>query len=333
MGNRPTIRDVAEAAGVSMSTVSRVLSHPELFRASTRERVQAAAESLNYTPSRHAASLSTGKTANVGLVIPSLANPLFPEMVKAAQHRASEAGFAALLADSNDDPGIEQKLIYALAKDVDGIINFSSLLPADQLLAVAALRPMVFVNRAVEGQRCVLVNTAQGMRLTMHYLANLGHTGVHYLPGPDNSWAAADRRATAEVAAAEADLAFELGAPGAPSFEAGVGHADRLIRGRLPTAVLCFNDIMALGLVSRLLAVGVRVPERISVCGWGGTQLAGYSTPPLTTVSMPLQDLGRIAVEELLLRQVPPAPGDPGAHLLLDVTLEVRATTGRASTG
>jgi DNA-binding LacI/PurR family transcriptional regulator len=90
---------------------------------------------------------------------------------------------------------------------------------------------------------------------------------------------------------------------------------------------------MALGVVSRLLTVGVRVPERVSVCGWGGTQLTEYYTPPLTTVSMPLRDLGRIAVEELLPRQVPPSPGDPEPHVLLDVTLEVRATTGRASTG
>jgi DNA-binding LacI/PurR family transcriptional regulator len=329
--SRPTIRDVAEAAGVSVSTVSRVLSHPELFRESTRQRVQAAAESLNYSPSRHAASLSTGKTANIGLVVPSLSNPVFPEMVKAAQHRAGDAGFAALLADTDDDAGREQKLIHALAKDVDGIIDFSSLLPADQILAAVAVRPMVFVNRAVAGQRCVLVNAVQGMRLIMHYLANLGHDGVYYLPGPENSWAAGDRASAAAVAAGEAGVQFELGASGAPSFEAGVGHADRLMRGPLPTAILCFNDVMALGVVSRLLALGVRVPERVSVCGWGGTRLAGYYTPPLTTISMPLRDLGRIAVEHLLSRQVPPAPSDPAPHLLLDVTLDARATTGQAA--
>lgn len=332
MSSRPTIRDVAEAAGVSVSTVSRVLSRPEMFRESTRERVQAAASALNYSPSRHAASLSTGKTANIGLVIPNLTNPLFPEMVQAAQHRAGDAGFAALLADSDDDADREQKLIHALAKDVDGIIDFSSLLPPDQLHAAAALRPMVFVNRAVPGQRCVLVNAVQGMRLVMHYLANLGHNSVYYLPGPDTLWAAADRQAAAVVAAREADIQLELGPPGAPGFEAGAGHADRLIRGPLPTAILCFSDVMALGMVSRLLAVGVRVPGRVSVCGWGGTRLAGYYTPPLTTVSMPLQYLGRTAVEQLLLRPVPPSPSDPNPHLLVEVTLDARATTGQAIT-
>jgi DNA-binding LacI/PurR family transcriptional regulator len=329
--SRPTIRDVAEVAGVSVSTVSRVLSHPELFRESTRQRVQEAATSLNYSPSRHAASLSTGKTANIGLITPSLSNPVFAEMVKAGQHRADDAGFAVLLGDSDDDAGREQKLIHALAKDVDGIIDFSSLLPADQLPAAAALRPMVFVNRAVTGQRCVLVNSLQGMRLIMHYLANLGHDSVYYLPGPEYSWVAADRESAAAIAADEAGVQFELGAAGGPGFEAGVGHADRLMGGRLPTAILCFNDVMALGVLSRLLAVGVRVPERVSVCGWGGTRFAGYYTPPLTTISMPLQDLGRIAVEQLLLRPVPPSPNDPGPHLLLDVTLDARATTGRAA--
>jgi DNA-binding LacI/PurR family transcriptional regulator len=331
MSSRPTIRDVAEAAGVSVSTVSRVLSRPEMFRESTRQRVQAAAESLNYSPSRHATSLSTGKTANIGLVIPNLANPLFAEMVRAALQRAADAGFAALLADSDSDADREQKLIHALAKDVDGIIDFSSLVPAEELLDAAALRPTVFVNRAVPGQRCVLVNSAQGMRLIMHYLANLGHERVYYLPGPENLWAAADRRAAAAEAAGEAGVQFDLGPHGPPSFEAGAGHADRLIRSPLPTAILCFNDVMALGLVSRLLAVGVGVPERVSVCGWGGTQLAGYYTPALTTVTMPLTNLGRIAVEQLLLRPVPPPPSDPNPHLMLDVTLDARATTGRAN--
>ena len=109
----------------------------------------------------------------------------------------------------------------------------------------------------------------------MHYLANLGHDSVYYLPGPENLWAAADRESAAAVAADEAGVQLELGPAGAPSFEAGVGHADRLMRGPLPTAILCFNDVMALGVLSRLLAVGVRVPERVSVCGWGGTRLAG----------------------------------------------------------
>jgi DNA-binding LacI/PurR family transcriptional regulator len=330
MSSRPTIRDVAEAAGVSVSTVSRVLSRPEMFRESTRQRVQAAAAALNYSPSRHAASLSTGKTANIGLVIPNLTNPLFPEMVQAAQHRAGDAGFAALLADSDDDADREQKLIHALAKDVDGIIDFSSLLPADQLHATAALRPMVFVNRAVAGQRCVLVNAVQGMRLVMHYLANLGHDSVYYLPGPENLWAAADRQDAAAVAASEAGVQLELGPSGASSFEAGAGHAELLVRGPLPTAILCFSDVMALGVLSRLLAVGVRVPERVSVCGWGGTRLAGYYTPPLTTVSMPLQYLGRVAVEQLLLHPVPPSPSDPNPHLLVDLALDARATTGQA---
>jgi DNA-binding LacI/PurR family transcriptional regulator len=330
MSSRPTIRDVAEAAGVSVSTVSRVLSRPEMFSDATRQRVQAAAASLNYSPSRQAASLSTGKTANVGLVIPNLANPLFAEMVRAAVGRAADAGFAAVLADTDSDAYRERKLIHALAKDVDGVIDFSPLAPEDELLDAAAARPTVFVNRAVPGQRCVLVNSAQGMLLIMHYLANLGHERVSYLPGPESLWAAADRRAAAVAAAAEAGVEVDLGPSGEPTFEAGAGHADRLIRSPLPTAICCFNDVMALGLLSRLLAVGVAVPERVSVCGWGGTRLARYYTPALTTVTLPSAEIGRTAVEQLLMRPTPPPPGDPSPHLMLDVTLDARATTGRA---
>src|SRR5882757_3005800 len=155
---RATIRDVARAAGVSVSTVSRVFTRPELFRDETRLKVHAAAEQLNYSPNRNAASLTTGRTANIGLVVPNLANPLFPEMIKAAQHSAREHGLAVLLADSDDNAVDEEKLIHAL-------IVFSSLLTAEQVAAVTPLRPIVFVNRYVAGHRCVLVDAQHGMSL------------------------------------------------------------------------------------------------------------------------------------------------------------------------
>jgi DNA-binding LacI/PurR family transcriptional regulator len=327
---RATIRDVARKSGVSVSTVSRVFTHPELFRVETCERVLAAAAELNYTPNRHAASLITGKTANVGLVVPNIANPFFPEMVKSAQHLARERGLAVLLADSDDSADEEANLIHALAKDVDGIVDFSSLLSARQIEDVSSLTPIVFVNRSVAGRRCVLIDAHQGMRLLVQYLKNLGHSAIQYLPGPENSWAAADRLQALITASSEAGLALDVGAHGPASFETGRDFAEHIVRSPLPSAVLCFNDIMALGVVARLLSLGVRIPEQVSVTGWGGTKMSGYYAPALTTVTVPFAELGRAAIEQVLLPETAEERLTT-RHTLFDVSLTARATTGRAA--
>src|SRR5882757_1507498 len=326
---RATIRDVARAAGVSVSTVSRVFTRPELFRDETRLKVHAAAEQLNYSPNRNAASLTTGRTANIGLVVPNLANPLFPEMIKAAQHSAREHGLAALLADSDDSAADEEKLVHALAKDVDGLVLFSSLLSREQIASVGPLRPIVFVNRHVPGHRSVLVDTPHAMSLLTQYLANLGHTAATYYPGPDNSWVAHDRLAALRKASSAAGIELTIMPMGLATFESGSDAADQLVRRPLPTAVLCFNDQMAMGVVARLLQLGVRIPEQTSVTGWGGTKMASYTTPALTTLAAPLADLGSAAVAELLLAQNADAEAGP-APVTLEATLLARATTGRA---
>jgi len=326
---RATIRDVARAAGVSVSTVSRVFTRPELFRDETRLKVHAAAEQLNYSPNRNAASLTTGRTANIGLVVPNLANPLFPEMIKAAQHGAREHGLAALLADSDDSAADEEKLVHALAKDVDGLVLFSSLLSQEQIASVGPLRPIVFVNRHVPGHRSVLVDAPHAMSLLTQYLANLGHTAATYYPGPDNSWVAHDRLAALRKASSAAGIELAAMPMGPATFESGSDAADQLVRRPLPTAVLCFNDQMAMGVVARLLQLGVRIPAQTSVTGWGGTKMAAYTTPALTTLAAPLADLGSAAVAELLLAQSDDPDTDP-APVTLEATLLARATTGRA---
>jgi len=312
MAARPTIRDVARAAGVSVSTVSRVYTNPQLFREETRRKVHAAAAELHYVPSRSAAALATGRTGNIGLVVPDLANPLFPEMVKAAQHAARNSGFAVLLGDSDDSPDNEERLVRALTKDTDGLILFSSLMLTEQI-AQAVPDNAVFVNRHVPGRRCVLVDALLGMRQTTRYLSNLGHTSLLYLAGPENSWPARDREAAIVTAAAEASMHLEVSAPNRPSYAAGTEAAEQLVGTRLPTAVVCFNDVMALGLTARLLEFGVEVPRRVSVVGWGGSKVGAQSTPAISTVIMPLGELGRVAVATLMPGNRQPS-GQPGGQ-------------------
>ena len=336
MATRPTIRDVADAAGVSVSTVSRVFTQPELFRAETRARVHAAAERLRYVPSRSATALTTGRTGNVGLIVPNLANPLFPEMVKSAQHRLRGHNLAALLGDRDDDADDELRLVHALGKDVDCLILFSSLLHDEQIDLIRQLGPTVFVNRRVDGFHCVLVDALPGMRALVQYLSNLGHTSALYLSGPDNAWAAHDRQQAMVRAGEEAGLQVDVTEPRRPLFESGVAAADQLVHGRLPTVVVCFNDVMALGLTARLLELGVEVPHQVSVVGWGGSALAGHSTPAVTTVAVPFAELGAAAVDELLAardeqKELAGQILDP-APVILEVSLVTRATTARART-
>src|ERR1700743_416838 len=221
MATRPTIRDVAHAAGVSVSTVFRVYTQPDLFREETRRKVYAAAETLRYVPSKSASALITGRTGNVGVIVPNLANPLFPEMVKAAQHRLRAHNLSALLGDSDDDADDELKLAYAISKDADGLILFSSLLREEQVTEIAGLTPTVFVNRLVPGFRCVLIDALPGMRQLIGYLGNLGHAGALYLAGPVNSWATHDRERQLRTAAGEEGFDIEASGPNRPTFEAG----------------------------------------------------------------------------------------------------------------
>lgn len=331
MATRPTIRDVARAAGVSVSTASRVFTKPELFREGTRQKVHDAAAQLDYTPNRSAAALTTGRTGNIGVIVPNLANPLFPEMVKAAQHRLRGRNLAVLLGDSDDDADEELKLIHTLGKDVDGLLLFSSLLRDEQLERLARHGPTVFVNRLVPGFRCVLVDALSGMRQLVRYLGNLGHTSALYLTGPENSWAARERENALTLAGTEAEFRIEVTAPNRPTFASGATAAELIVQGRLPTAVICFNDVMALGLTGRLLELGVQVPRQVSVVGWGGSQLAGYSTPAITTIAVPLAELGTAAVDALLAALADPDAPAP-APLTVPVSLRARATTGRVPT-
>src|SRR5688572_12017224 len=144
-----TIKDVARAAGVSPATVCRALTSPELVRAATRERVVQAARDLGYSPNRAARGLITGRTANLGLIVPDLANPFFPSVVKAIQARARESDYTVFLADTDEDPTVEAELVRALSKQVDGMVLCSPRMSEDELRGVAGDTPMVMLNRRV----------------------------------------------------------------------------------------------------------------------------------------------------------------------------------------
>jgi DNA-binding LacI/PurR family transcriptional regulator len=294
-----TIHDVAQQARVSASTVSRAFTTPEIVRTATRERILRVADEVGYRPNRAARGLITGKTANIGLIVPDLGNPLFPAILKGAQARALLADHAVFLADTDEDPDLEVNLIQAMVKQVDGIVLCSSRMSDKQLRGVLNLTDLTFLNRKVAGVPVVLIDSADGMRQAVEHLAALGHKKAAYLSGPPTSWSNRERRKGLRAAAHATGVeTIELG-PFAPKFEAGLQAAD-LVLATDVTAVLAFNDLVALGFLNRLADRGVAVPDEMSVIGFDDIAFAAMCTPPLTTVFVPKESAGRAAVELLL---------------------------------
>ena len=330
MGGAPkraaTIHDVAEAAGSSISTVSRAFHMPELVRPQTRERVLEVAADLGYTPNRAARGLITGRTGNLGLIVPDIANPFFPALVKAAQERARARDYSVFLADTEEDPDAEAQLIRAMAKQVDGVIACSSRMTESRLREVAALTSLVLVNRRSPGVPSVSMDMAGGLEQAVDHLYALGHRHCAYLAGPRQSWSNRQRQKALRAAAERLGMeATELG-PFEPSYEGGQRAADQALAEE-PTAILAFNDLMALGVLARLADRGVHVPRDVSVVGFDDIQMAVIASPPLTTVSAPTAAAGRAAVD-LLLGPGAGRSGDGRQAREIKTELRIRGSTG-----
>jgi LacI family transcriptional regulator len=323
-----TIKDVARAAGVSPSTVCRALSTPELVRAETRERVQRSAAELDYSPNRAARGLITGRTGNLGLIVPDLGNPFFPGVVKGIQARAREADYAVFLADTDEDPAAEAQLVRTLAKQVDGIVLCSPRMSEQELRGVAALTPVVLLNRRVGRLPAITFDNVDGMRQAVTHLTALGHRRIAYVAGPRASWSNRERVRGLRLAIAAAGAELVQVGPVQPQFDGGVAAADQVLAAGV-TAVIAYNDVIALGLLSRLNARGIAVPAAISVLGFDDIALSAMVHPSLTTVGLPMKSCGRAGVDLLLgLLQDPDKFGSTRREL--GTQLMVRSSTGPA---
>jgi LacI family transcriptional regulator len=323
-----TIKDVARAAGVSASTACRALSSPALVSASAQERVVRAANELDYQPNRAARGLITGRTGNLGMIVPDLANPFFPGVVKGMQAKAREAGYAAFLADSDEDPALEATLVKALAPEVDGIVLCSPRMSEANLRSVVADTPLVLLNRRVGKASSVTVDNAGGMRQVVAHLTAFGHRRIAYVGGPRGSWNHRERlRALRSVTAGAGVELVELGNV-VPQFEGGVAAADLVLAAGV-TAVIAYNDLIALGILNRFNVRGVAVPAEISVVGCDDIVLSAMGHPALTTVALPMQLVGRAGVD-LLLHVINSPDREATSRRELPTQLMVRGSTGPA---
>ena len=324
-GSGATLRDLAAAAGVSVATASRAFSRPEKVDASTRERILRLADDLRYVPNRAAQALITGRTMSLGLMVPDLNNPFFPGVIKGAQGGARDLGLSLLIGDTDEDPAAELGLVEQLAQRTDAIVLCSSRMPPDDLERVARLCPVVLVNREHPGLPAVTFDTDAGVREAAVHLRALGHRRVGYVGGPAHSFSDAARAAALHAQFPAHGLDAVMLGNHEPSFEGGRRAADLVLSSDV-TAVMVHNDVMALGLVGRLLDYGLDIPRELSVIGWDDIEFAAMFTPGLTTVRMPREDAGRAAVSYLATA----LGGRSSEPPCLETHLVFRQTTARA---
>lgn len=323
-----TISQVAKAVGVNRSSVSRAFSRPELLSAETVSRIKAVAEQLGYTPNYSARALSTGRHGNIALVIPDVANPFFPPMIRAVQNEADGLDFCVFLGNSDENARQEEKLVGRFSGQVEGIVLASPRLSDERIRAFAAVKPLVLINRDVAGIPRVLIDSGSGVGEAVAHLAELGHRKIAYISGPSTSWSNKQRSAAVKKAAAELGLEVISMAAQVPSYEAGQ-RAVAFVLEAGATAAVAFDDLTAQGMLAGFSARGVEVPGEIAVVGCDDV-LGAMTYPPLTTVSNRSSEAGRIATRLLLDMLSLHAIQD--VRFVLETHLVVRETTAPVRT-
>ncbi|MEX2541643.1 MAG: LacI family DNA-binding transcriptional regulator [Trueperaceae bacterium] len=306
---RITIADVAREAGVSTMTVSRVLNNKGEISDSTREKVQQIISRLNYRPSMVARSLASNSTRTLGLLVPDIANPFFPEIARGAEDVAWEHGFSLILCNTVEDQEREKRSLQLLEdKRVDGIVACSPRLPDDELIPLLERHPAsVLVNRTAPSSIAGMIrrDDAYGAMRAVHHLLADERQALCLLAGPTYSHGGKQRIRgfTSALEATGHSVEPESIITCSPDEAGGYEAAKRLLETRLQVnGLVCYNDLVALGAIQACDEKGMRVPGDIAIVGCDDIRLASLATPALTTLRISLYELGANAVTMLLER-------------------------------
>lgn len=334
-----TIHDVAELAEVSIGTVSAVVNRKDTVSKSTRRKVLRAISELNYRPSAAARRrLQPSAEKSIGLVIKEVHNPYFADVMIGVQEAAAEHGYSVLMASSEGAYELEQQIVALLeAKDIEGLI-INPLLDEDADLShLFEMRqhniPLVLLER-VWGLKASLVDVdnVAASKTAVEYLIDRGHEHIVHFAGPPYSLHSDERIEGMRHAFSARRLTFDdsdvvrAGAALEDGYRAGLAFFRDRPEEERPTAVTCYNDLVAIGLMRALRELGLRVPEDVSVIGYDDIDMAQYASVPLTTVHVPKTEMGRRAAE-LLIQQAEAAEVGAIERVSLDAELIVRAST------
>ncbi len=334
-----TIRDVARAAGVSMATVSRVLNGSGPVHEDTAQRVWQATKALRYMPNQAARSLITRETSTIGVVLPDLYGEFFSEVIRGIDQGAQRAHYHVLVSGSHDAWEEIAAALRAMYRRVDGVIIMSPDIEAEALKsALPPGLPAVLLNCAVQsrGISAINIDNRGGAGAMVRHLVSLGRRRVAFIRGPERNHDAAERL----LGYREALAALGLEAPvpelagdftEAGGFEAGLALLESGRMGQVD-AVFAANDSMAVGALSALRRARIRVPEEVAVVGFDDIPIAAYVSPPLTSVQVPIADLGRRALERLL-GEVRSRGSEEAIREVLPTQLVIRRSCGASGAG
>jgi LacI family repressor for deo operon, udp, cdd, tsx, nupC, and nupG len=327
MAGAPTIYDVARAAGVAPSTVSRAFSRPGRVNADTAERIRQVAAELGYRANPLARGLSTARTSTLALIVPDITNPFYFEIIRGAQAAAATADYTLQLFDTQESKRLEREALDRAVPAVDGILLTSTRMSDSAIRMTAKQKPVLVLNRAVADVPSVVTDNPRGARRAVEHLGELGHQSITYVAGPEASWADGMRWQALRDAAYELDLKARRLGPFPPTVEGGL-QAARELAAHPATAVVCYNDILAIGLIRGLVRAGADVPQDVSVVGFDNTFIADLVTPGLTTVAAPLRAMGETATRNLLA-YINGARSGSGQPVVLPTRLVLRESTAQ----
>ncbi|MEM6326509.1 MAG: LacI family DNA-binding transcriptional regulator [Bacteroidota bacterium] len=299
----PTIRDVAKRAGVSISTVSRVLNNSASVHEDKKIRVRHAAEELGYRPNPVALSLLGQKTGGIGVLLPFVAGDIFSEFLHGIDRFTRDEGRFLMVSSTHRSDEEFKAVIQGYERRVDGLIVMSTQTPARDVIGELPTHlPAVFVNTDVDGAAVVAVNfdNRGGARRMTEHLLEKGHRRIAFVTGMASTYDAAEREIGFREALAAAGLSPALVLDGDFSMERGEALVlDLLASSPRPTAVFAANDDTAFGILTGLREAGLRVPQDMAVAGFDDSKLSQLAVPQLTTVRVPAQEVGRVAIERL----------------------------------
>jgi DNA-binding LacI/PurR family transcriptional regulator len=323
----PTIRDVAAAAGVSVTTVSKYMNGTQRFSPPVEARLKAAIEQLGYRSNPLARSMITGETRAIGLAILDIRNPHFTNIGKGANRVALQHDYTLLLVDTEESQERERPLIEALAQRVDGMI-VSSRMPEGSVKWLLELdKPVVLFGRSQQFQiSSVGTDSYLAAYMLTRHLVNLGHRHVAYLGFAKSRWN--DERLRGITACLqETGLDLVVHDADAPSATAGERACSEVLLGpKRFDAVICYNDLIALGFMKEARELGFHLPQDLSVVGFDNILYGGYAWPALTTVDLQSEKMGELAMTKLLDQLA--GKGDSG-YSMLEPRLVVRESTAR----
>jgi LacI family transcriptional regulator len=326
--------DVAQLAGVSVATVSYVINNgPRPVSAEARAKVEAAVAELGYYPNQLARGLRLQQTSIIGVVIPRMTNPVYAEITRDLESVCTEAGFMVMLCNTERQPLRERKFVQMLrSQHVSGVVITPHQEPLELIEPLLRARiPVVVLEHDLPGVHCIAMDELNGGRLATQHLVDLGHTRIAMLRHQPSSALSSQRfegyRQTLEMAGIAFDPKLVIECEG--SHAGGDTAMRQLFKlEHPPTAVFAHNDVLAIGAFHAIRDLGLRIPEDISLVGYDDISSAAYLAPPLTSVSSPKAQIGRLAAQ-ILLRLVSRSNDLPAITTTLPVELVVRESTAR----